>query len=722
MHSDRHGTLISQPLQRHALALAAGLALAAPWLAAQAGTPPVNQRPAALRGDVVEKVYDGQSDDLLTAGLGKTGLMGFAPVYANAAAPTAAELRRNAIYNNYRALVDYTALGGMGVLYGPNIDVNGQDTLGEGKVAGREYIGWADDGTGQQNVTMMVQVPDSFDPKKPCIVSATSSGSRGVYGAIATAGEWGLKHGCAVAYTDKGTGNGLHDLMSGNVMARDGTLLKAASAGTESIFQAAVNADALGIFNAATPNRVAYKHAHSQQNPERNWGRNTLDAIRFAFYVLNERYGQPDPQTPGQHLVRFKAKNTVVIASSVSNGGGAALAAAEQDTEGLIDGVAVSEPNAQPKDTKGLFIQQGSQVVPMIGKPLAEYFTFSNVYQPCAAVAAGLSLSSTFWPSFFTDSANQRCAALAARGLVTGATPAEQAASALAKMHSHGWQVESDFLQQSMFRFATNSIAMTYVNALGRFSVTDSVCGFSFAATDLLGSPTAQNPITQAGLFASGNGVPPTSGVNIVYDGSVGGAKLDFLAVSPTSGQADFALDGALCLRSLVTGKDEVTGKPLKGAAAEQSARVQAGLKEVKLGAKLGQRPVLIVAGRNDALLPINHTARAYVAKAQSLGATGTRYIEVTNAQHFDGFIAFGSGLGYDTRFIPLHTYFNQAMDAMYAHLTNGTPLPPSQVVRTTPRASGATAISLTNVPPIQAAPVSGDLIQMVGSTLTIPD
>ena len=34
---------------------------------------------------------------------------------------------------------------------------------------------------------------------------ATSSGSRGVYGAIST-GEWGLKKGCAVAYTDKGAG------------------------------------------------------------------------------------------------------------------------------------------------------------------------------------------------------------------------------------------------------------------------------------------------------------------------------------------------------------------------------------------------------------------------------------------------------------------------------------------------------------------------------------
>ena len=52
---------------------------------------------------------------------------------------------------------------------------------------------------------MMVQIPDTFDPTNPASSPRTSSGSRGVYGAIGTAGEWGLKHGCAVAYTDKGT-------------------------------------------------------------------------------------------------------------------------------------------------------------------------------------------------------------------------------------------------------------------------------------------------------------------------------------------------------------------------------------------------------------------------------------------------------------------------------------------------------------------------------------
>ena len=58
-------------------------------------------------------------------------------------------------------------------------------------------------------------------------------------------------------------------------------------------------------------------------------------------------------------------------------------------------------------------------------------------------------------------------------------------------------------------------------------------------------------------------------------------------------------------------------------------------------------------------------------------------YIEVTNSQHFDSFLPFP---GYDNRYLPLHVYFNRAVDAMYAYLTQGTPLPPSQVVHTTPR------------------------------------
>lgn len=683
----------------------------------------INTLPAGIAGAIAEKAYDGTTDDLLTGGLGKTGLMGAAPAYAVPATPTASELRRNAIYNNYRALVDYTAAGGMGVLYGPNIDLNGGNTLGEGKIAGREYIATADDGTGQQNVTLMVQVPDSFDAKKPCIVTATSSGSRGVYGAIGTAGEWGLKRGCAVAYTDKGSGNGLHDLTSGAVMARDGTMLTAATAAGKAVFQSAAAASDVAAFNTATPNRVAYKHAHSQQNPEKDWGKHTLDAVRLAFYVLNERFGTATASDANKKIRTIIPGNTLVIASSVSNGGGAALAAAEQDTEGLIDGVAVSEPNAQPGANTGLTIQQGAANVATHSKPLIDYFTYANVYQPCAALSASTGNPLTL---LSTLPAQNRCSALAARGLLSATTLAAQADEALAKLNRYGWQTESNFFHQTHYRYATNSIVVTYVNTYGRFSVTDNVCGFSMANTDPTGNVIAQAAATQAGLFASGNGVPPTGGVNLVYNPSVGGAKLDLLAVSPTSGAADFALDGALCMRSLVTGKDEATGATLTGTLKAQSDRVIAGINEVQLTAKLRSKPTIIVAGRSDTLLPINHTARAYFGKNQlsdtAADAAKVRYIEVTNAQHFDTFIAFGAAFGYDTRTVPLHPYLNQALNAMWSHLNTGAALPVSQVVRTTTRATGATALTAANVPAIATTPAAGDQIVMTGLTLKVPD
>src|ERR1700730_11671723 len=128
--------------------------------------------------DVLHTHYDGVTNDLLTAGLGRTGLgLATPPGFADALHPTAKELRRLAIYNNYRALVDPTPGGGYGILYGPNVAADGGVTTNEGLIAGDEYITFANSPPGEQNVTMMVQVPDSYDLAHGCIVAAPSSGS-----------------------------------------------------------------------------------------------------------------------------------------------------------------------------------------------------------------------------------------------------------------------------------------------------------------------------------------------------------------------------------------------------------------------------------------------------------------------------------------------------------------------------------------------------------------
>ena len=208
--------------------------------------------------------------DLLTGGIGKTGLGAAVPTYANPASPTADELRRNALYANYRGILDPTVAGGYGTLYGPNVSKTGAVTASEGLIPGREYVAVLDDGSGRKRTVVAVQVPDSFNPASPCVVLGASSGSRGVYGAIGTAGEWGLKNGCAVALTDAGKGVGLYDLMDDTVNQIDGTRATRTAAGSLSVFAAQISDSARAAYNALFPNRFALKQVHSQQNPEKD--------------------------------------------------------------------------------------------------------------------------------------------------------------------------------------------------------------------------------------------------------------------------------------------------------------------------------------------------------------------------------------------------------------------------------------------------------------------
>jgi hydroxybutyrate-dimer hydrolase len=88
----------------------------------------------------------------------------------------------------------------------------------------------------------------------------------------------------------------------------------------------------------------------------------------------------------------------------------------------------------------------------------------------------------------------------------------------------------------------------------------------------------------------------------------------------------------------------------------------------------------------------------------------------------------------FSDKFIPLHHYLREGLGLMFDHLKNGTPLPPSQVVRTRPRGIDPRATppyTLADVPPLEVsvhlpavtlAPNAGDLIRFVDNLLLIPD
>lgn len=650
-------------------------------------------------GTVSATSYDGLSDDLLTAGLGAIGLAGPTPAYADPARPTASELRRNAIYANYRAVLDIAAYSGYGTLYGPNVDAAGTVTSTQGLIAGTEYLAYADDGSGQQNVTLMVQVPASFDPDQPCIVTATSSGSRGVYGAIGSAGEWGLKNRCAVAYSDKGSGTGLYTFDDDSVNLQNGVRAPRLATGKAASFAPLLSDADRSAFAAAYPARIAFKHAHSQQNPERDWGGMTLQSVEFAFYVLNEKFGvlARDGQ---HHLQRFSPRNTITIASSISNGAGAALRAAELDNKGLISGVAVSEPQVQPAASASYVVRQGATVVSGYGKALLDYSTYAALYQPCIAAL---------------PAAPGRCTALVAKGLLAGADLPAQQADAKARLKAYGWLADSDVLQAA--HAGTNVlVAVSYAYAYGKFSVTDRLCGFSFAATDANGVPLALTATQRASSFASQNGIVG----NVIYEDAVGGARAYQFGVSPSSNLADQSLDGFLCLRALVTGVDPVSGAALNPALAAQSARVRAGMAQVQVSGNLHGKPAIIVQGRSDTLIPVNFASRAYLGLNAAVEGRSSqlRYIEVLNANHFD---SFSNVL--PASIVPLHVYLFRALDAMLAHLRHpAQALPPSQVVRTLVRSDNTSPITVLNVPPLATAPPVADAIIVSGNTVTVPD
>ena len=664
-----------------------------------------NVKPGWLVGVPIEKSYDGTSDDLLTAGLGKTGLAsGTAPTVSSP--PTAAELRKLAIYNNYRALSDTTAAGGFGTFFGPNVDVAGNNTLGEGKVAGKEYLAYADsDGSGRENVSMLMQLPNNFDPDHPCIVAGPVSGSRGVYGAIGTTGEWALKRGCAVVYTDRGAGNGAHDLTNRKVTLIDGTLGDANTAGQTAQFVATLNDP---NYISRKPGRFAFKHAHSQQNPELNWGRDTLRSIQFALYVLNDKIGQG--------RLRFKPENTLVIASSVSNGGGSVLQAAEDDVLGLIDGVVAIEPQINVKLNPAITVQKAGITVGSYGKPLYDYITQAYLYQPCAALASSINTAPGspghgIFGLFEVDATlgSNRCQSLKDAGLITGNTTADQSLAALNLLKNLGWESESDYLHASHFAFSVpNAVAVTYANAFKQASVSDELCGYSLAATDANGVPIVAGQNTIQTIFSNGNGIPPTNGINLIAERSVGGAVNEVMATSASTNRKDYNFDGAKCLRDLV---GDLT--------------VQKNILAVSRNGHLRGKPTLIVHGRADALVPVNHTSRPYLAANRLAEGEQSKlsYIEVKNAQHFEAFLGYDDGLA--QRYVPLTVYGIRALDLMWNHLKSGSALPPSQVVQTTPRgATGSVANALTssNIPAIQLTPAASNAISVSGGLVNIPN
>ncbi len=554
-------------------------------------------------------------DDLLTAGLGLDGLRAMAPpAFANVEAPTAAELRRRAVWSSWRGIADLAPGGGFGDVFGS-----------AAAVPGREYSAYATVPGARHAHRVMLQVPDAFDTEARCVVVSASSGSRGIYGAIAVAGSWGLPRGCAVAYTDKGAGSDYFDLDAQRGARADG------SPGGSDAGDLAFAPDA-----APGTGGVAFKHAHSQDNPEADWGRHVRQAAEFALATLDEAFPAAAPFTPA---------NTRVIAVGISNGGGAVLRAAELDGgDGWLDAVVAAEPN--------VFVDGAG------ARSLYDYATEAALLMPCGL----LHLQGLPQPPLAAQVApgwTQRCASLRAAGLVAGEDVATQARSAHAALRAGGWTDEALRAGTLSVGFDLwRAVAVTYASTYGRYGPGEHPCGFSFAAQGADGAPRPATAAERAAWWSDGSGIPPGPGAGLI-DARLSGTDPTF--------------PGLQCLRALATddGADAL--------------RVQRGIDGVRAGPPRAGLPVVVIHGVDDGLVPMAFSSAPYVARAQAAGRD-VRYWQVRNAQHFDAFLGLPD---YAARYVPLLPYVHAALDRVVAHLDDGAALPGDAVIATTPRGAG---------------------------------
>ncbi len=537
-------------------------------------------------------------DDLLSAGLGLIGLSGMPVPFVNPLGPTPAELRRRAIQASWKGIADLGPLGGYGTIYG-----------GVPDVPGREFQMFARIPGAHAPHRVLLQLPDAFDRQKRCLVVTASSGSRGIYGAIALAGAWGLPHGCAVAYTDKGTGAGYYDYADNSGVALDGQRAKRGEAELE--FQPPPAPSTAGI---------AVKQMHSGDNPEADWGRDVIQAAQFGLAMLDRAY-------PGE--APFTARNTRIIATGLSNGGGAVLQAAGLDHDGFFAGVVALEPN--------VYVAEG-------GRPLYDYATEAAIWLPCALADARFA-DAPFarGPDLQLPPAwSLRCSSLRTQGKLRGDSVTEQADQAYEYLHARGWSDEVMATAASTTAFDIwRVVAAGYASSYLRRGATDMPCGFHYAAMGAGALPGVTDPLARATWWSDASGIPPGNGV-----GLFGGVN-----VSP-----DPTLIGEDCLRALWTGDDHHS-QMLHASIAATAVR----LPRVDL-------PLWVVHGASDGLLPTAFTSEPYVAWLRGQGRHPL-YWKVPYAQHFDAFLVLP---GFGDRHAPLLPYGYAALDHLWAHLYEG--------------------------------------------------
>ena len=578
-----------------------------------------------------------KDNDLLLAGLSVYELQ-------SSSAPPVHKLRALAYYTNIRALLDVSSDGGFGRLYAKHLDQ---------PITGVEYLAEIAPTKSRASAVFSIQIPKNFNLKQPCLVVAPSSGSRGVYGAVGVSGFWALNKGCAISYTDKGTGTGFYFTELKKQLRLAGEVETATTDWVNLAGQPKEHAN----------HWVATRHAHSGKNVEKDWGYYTLVAADLGIRAINDHFKR-----------QLTAQDVWVVASGISNAGAAVLAATEQDHYQLIDATMAGEPNVTPP------VKQLELLDLRLSKPEPKqfqvhqgYFTFvhQSLYTPCANYAVIPDLPATM---VFKKQAETACDWLYQSGLTSANTTSERAMFAQQQLIAMGVTPSALGLGPIYTTMGIwPALNANYASAYSRSQLFGDPCGTAYQSDDIF---TVNQPSeTQLKkVWALSSGIPPTAGIRI-------GQYRDISSQVPSLKDLPNNVVQTLCYNAWTFPE---LRKTLKFDGYFSDANDQAlhqGLSEIRYTGNLRATPTIIVHGQADRLILPNHTSRPYfwLNRTEHRNISQLSYIEVVSGQHFDALLQYPP---YNQILAPLHGYFEEALESLWQQRYEQKPLPRSGIIK----------------------------------------
>ena len=191
-------------------------------------------------------------------------------------------------------------------------------------------------------------------------------------------------------------------------------------------------------------------------------------AVRYALYALNQEYGHGPQRRARGALHAGQHAGDRRLGLERRRRGAACGRAGRRGPDRRRRRQRAERAAAA---TTGFGVQFGGDAVPTVGKPLIDYITIANLYQPCAALAPAASMAEVSVYNYMVADGDDRprdrdrCTALAAQRPRHRQRHRRAGGRCADKLRAYGWSAEHDTMHNAHYGLGNAPIVGDVPNA-----------------------------------------------------------------------------------------------------------------------------------------------------------------------------------------------------------------------------------------------------------------